>query len=177
MANIRNPDFFASPVVNAAWLLWFCHVTWIGICQVDRKEISKIVFRPNFFEIGLFGLECIYSEENLDWCNQTQYDKSSDSLFGSYYPSILSCKSLCKPNEYWAPVDEIHQCLIFKWAAVTCYRSGTMIEIQNNAGVAMNNDFLVMSEVICQWFSRVTKSQMKIIRKSHRKWTKNCYSQ
>ena len=23
---------------------------------MDRKEISKIVFRPNFLEIGLFGL-------------------------------------------------------------------------------------------------------------------------
>ena len=41
MANIRNPDYFASPV-----------------------EISKIVFRPNFFEIGLFGLmQCMLYPE------------------------------------------------------------------------------------------------------------------
>ena len=26
---------------------------------MDQKEISKIVFRPNFFEIGLFGLVCV----------------------------------------------------------------------------------------------------------------------
>ena len=32
MANIRNPDFTASPVANAAGLLWFGHVIWIGIC-------------------------------------------------------------------------------------------------------------------------------------------------
>ena len=38
-------------------LLWFGHVNGIGLCSVDRKEIGKIVFRPNFLEIGpLFGL-------------------------------------------------------------------------------------------------------------------------
>ena len=52
VANIRNPDFFASPVVNAAWFV----VVLPCYLNMDRKEISKIVFRPNFFEIGLFGL-------------------------------------------------------------------------------------------------------------------------
>ena len=40
-------------------LLKFDHVNWIGLvkAEVDRKEISNIVFRPNFFQIGrLFGL-------------------------------------------------------------------------------------------------------------------------
>ena len=32
-------------------------------------------------------------------------------------------------------------------------------DIKNNAWVTVNNDFLVTSEVICQWFSRVTKSR------------------
>ena len=32
--------------------------------QVDRKEISKIVFGPNFFKIGLFGLG---SEQSCCW--------------------------------------------------------------------------------------------------------------
>ena len=36
----------------------------------------------------------------------------------------------------------------------------------------MNNDFLVTSEVICQWFSRVTKSRVKIIGKSPHEWPK-----
>ena len=41
-------------------LLWFGHVKWIGFCQKDRKEISKIVFRANFFEISrLFRLVII----------------------------------------------------------------------------------------------------------------------
>ena len=36
----------------------------------------------------------------------------------------------------------------------------------------MNNDFWVTSEVICQQFSQVTKSQVKIIGKSHHKGPK-----
>ena len=34
------------------------------------------------------------------------------------------------------------------------------------------NDFLVTSGVICQWFSRVTKSRVKIIGKSPHEWPK-----
>ena len=36
----------------------------------------------------------------------------------------------------------------------------------------MNDDFLVTSEMISQWFSRVTKSRMKIFGKSHHEWPK-----
>ena len=49
-------------------------------------------------------------------------------------------------------------------------------EIKNNAWVTVNNDFWVTSEAICQWFSRVTKSRVKIIGKSHNVWPKNRYS-
>ena len=45
-------------------------------------------------------------------------------------------------------------------------------EIKNNAGVTVNNDFLVTSEVICQWLSRVTKSRVKVIDKSPHEWPK-----
>ena len=49
-------------------------------------------------------------------------------------------------------------------------------EIENNARVTVNNDFLVTSAVICQWFSRVTKSRVKIIGKSPHEWPENRYS-
>ena len=45
-------------------------------------------------------------------------------------------------------------------------------EIYNNAWVTVNKDFMIASEVICQWFSRVTKSRVKIIGKSHHAWPK-----
>ena len=51
------------------------------------------------------------------------------------------------------------------------------IDIKKNAWVTVNNDFWVTSEAICQWFSQVTKSWVKIIGKSHHKWPKNHYSQ
>ena len=49
-------------------------------------------------------------------------------------------------------------------------------DIKNNAWVIVNNDFWVTSEAICQWFSRVTKSRVKIIGKSYHEWPKNRYS-
>ena len=49
-------------------------------------------------------------------------------------------------------------------------------DIKNNAWVTVNNDFLVTSEVICQWFSLVTKSRVKIIGKLPHEWPKNRYS-
>ena len=48
--------------------------------------------------------------------------------------------------------------------------------IKNNAWVIVSNDFWVTSEAICQWFSRVTKSRVKIIGKSPHEWPKNHYS-
>ena len=45
-------------------------------------------------------------------------------------------------------------------------------EIKNNAWVTVNNDFLATSGVICQWFSRVTKSRVKIIGKTPHEWPK-----
>ena len=47
--------------------------------------------------------------------------------------------------------------------------------IKNNACVTVNTDFWVTGEAICQWFSRVTKSGVKIIGKSHHEWPNNRY--
>ena len=44
--------------------------------------------------------------------------------------------------------------------------------IKNNVWVTVNNEFLVTSGVICQWFSRVTKSRVNISGKSPHEWTK-----
>ena len=54
--------------------------------------------------------------------------------------------------------------------------SAVIEDIKNNAWVTVNDDFLVTSGVICQWFSRVTKSRVKIIGKSPHEWQKNRYS-
>ena len=48
--------------------------------------------------------------------------------------------------------------------------------IKNNAWVTVNNDFWVTSEAICQWFSWVTKSRVKIIGKIASRVTQNRYS-
>ena len=70
---------------------------------------------------------------------------------------------------------EVGQPLVFVWRVVA--RVITTItqwweKKTNNALVTVNNDFWVTSDAICHWFSRVTKSQVKIIGKSHHEWPK-----
>ena len=62
--------------------------------------------------------------------------------------------------------------MTYRWLSarlqyLQCVSNG---DIKNNAWVTMNNDFWVTSETICQWFSRVTKSRVKIIGKSTHEW-------
>ena len=52
------------------------------------------------------------------------------------------------------------------------YRKSHCGDIKNNAWVTVNNDFFVTSEAIWQWFSRVTKSRVKIIAESPHEWQK-----
>ena len=63
---------------------------------------------------------------------------------------------------------------VFRWLGASL--ESAIQYIKNNAWVTVNNDFLVTSEVICQWFSRVTKSRVKIIGKSPHEWPKHRYS-
>ena len=64
----------------------------------------------------------------------------------------------------------------FVLMAYTLNEFGHQWDIKNNAWVTVNNDFWVTSEAICQWFSRVTKSRVKIIGKSPHEWPENRYS-
>ena len=48
--------------------------------------------------------------------------------------------------------------------ALSCFIS--IEDIKNNAWVTVNNNFFVTSEAIRRWFSRVTKSRVKIIAES-----------
>ena len=56
-SKCRKSWLICPPVASAARFVVVGHVHCIGISQVDRKVMSKIVFRPNFFEIDpLIGL-------------------------------------------------------------------------------------------------------------------------
>ena len=52
-----------------------------------------------------------------------------------------------KTTAYWATL--IHTISLRLW-------NRYIVDIKNNAWVTMNNNFLVMSEMIRQWFVRVT---------------------
>ena len=113
------------------------------------------------------------------WCNLSWYDMYSDE--GRIYATIwtqetwhVSLPHLQAMGVYctWRKVTKV----IMKSCCMLAHKTGSW-DRKNNAQVTMNNDFWVMSEEICQWFSRVTKSRVKIIGKSHHKWHKNHYSQ
>ena len=65
-----------------------------------------------------------------------------------------------------------------KWTIDDCFNeavcSGHKIAYKksNNTFVTLNNDILVTREVICQWFSFVTSSLVKLIAKSSHSWSK-----
>ena len=63
----------------------------------------------------------------------------------------------------WVLIDDTRS--LYRLSFVQDIRGSLLVsyDIKNNAWVAVNNDFLVMSGVICQWFSRVMKSRVKII--------------
>ena len=70
-------------------------------------------------------------------------------------------------------IHDVYCC--WKWSSFN-HTSVIKCDIKNNAWVTVNNDFLVTSEGICQWFSRMTKSRVKITGKSPHEWPKNRYS-
>ena len=58
------------------------------------------------------------------------------------------------------------------WINYSQYWMANRRDIKNNAWVTVNNDFLVTSEEIRRWFSRVTKSRVKILAESPHEWQK-----
>ena len=66
-------------------------------------------------------------------------------------------------NQYWLIIPEL------QWHTS---EANFTRDIKNNAWVTVNNDFFVTSEAIRQWFSRVTKSRVKIIAESPHEWQK-----
>ena len=88
----------------------------------------------------------------------------------------------CNPGIYIDITFIRHLCIyrifkVYMFLEITCYvlfwkSSGLNLllycnaYVKNNAWVNVNNDFSVTREAICQWFSRTTKSRMKINGKS-----------
>ena len=70
-----------------------------------------------------------------------------------------------------------------KWAindlffsGIVCWGHEIACKKWHNTFVAVNNDFWVTREAICQWFSLVTSYLVKIIGQSPHSWHKNRYS-
>ena len=67
----------------------------------------------------------------------------------------------------------MHLCgIYYQWLWPNYCKCNSLGVIKNNAWFTVNNDFFVASEAIRQWFSRVTKSRVKIIAESPHEWQK-----
>ena len=143
-----------------------------------------ITSKVNSTQVHIIVDGCIYSRRNvirryidihmqLEWCKECHIPYRISNYEGVKWRYICvgdlchhwhtqwlgACSAPCHyRNHYW---------LIINWAPrKTLHRN----DIKNNAWVTVNNDFWVTSEAICQWFSRVTKSRVKIIGKSPHEW-------
>ena len=63
----------------------------------------------------------------------------------------------------------------FVFSGIMCSGYKIVCKKLNNTFVALNDNFWVTNDAICQWFSLVTVSLLKIIGKSAHSWPKNCY--
>ena len=142
--------------------------SWMDYIRWDKSDICKksvILTRKEWYLQGKY----IW----IPW-----YDRTRMAILMCYFLMLLMCltknvknvilkKNIC----YWIAYilyDPVGRNLTI------CNKNGN--DIKNNAWVTVSNDFLVTSQVICQWFSRVMKSPVKIIGKSPHDWQKNHYS-
>ena len=138
-------------------VFYFC--VWVTI-SLNCEAISLSETGPSYI-----GILCEY-----DYCvsipTSSQCQGSQGISFMLLF-HILSVSDSRNPAVFpiiWSP-------------SIWVYNPRTIMnEIKNDAWSTVNNDFLVTSGVICQWFSRVTKSRVKIIGKSPHEWPKNRYS-
>ena len=114
----------------------------------------------NFAEIGVLSAIFVFTKDQS--CNP--------QTIGSTFQSNIN------QNLYIFIQENAFENVVWKMAVILSRPQCVNDDIKNNAWVTVNNDFWVTSEAICQWFSRVTKSRVKIISKSYHEWHKNRYS-
>ena len=146
------------------------HSQWVKACfgintstlKYKKQEISVI-------EIGTYPI--IPTPLFTDTCPPHIYTTSKPA------PNWGEHQGLFQQRWLSTRLQSIHH-VSNGFTAVLCYQNGNSLyeDIKNNAWVTMNNDLGVTSEAICQLFSRVTKSRVKIIGKSHHEWPQNRYS-
>ena len=129
-------------------------INWISLCEEHKFSI--------YFEL--------MEEQNSIWL--LSHAMAIDFISWLVWANAVPLKKAI--TTWWGYFQKHVICPLKKQTFSVNY--GGIGEIKNNAWVTVNNDFLVTSGVICQWFSRVTKSRVKIIGKSPHEWPKNCYS-
>ena len=131
-----------------------------GACYRHRFPWNVIDFQFPIARSALFMKESLAT--NMEVCG---FSKRYFTVVGVH---VCVCASMCASSHM------VWRSLFFK--ILPSGNNNHKNYAKNNAWVTVNNDFLVTSETICQWFSWVTKPRVKIIVKSLHEWPKNRYS-
>ena len=152
---------------------WFlCRFICISLCQSIKTKPTNIYI----YNCWNYGIIHMLNPQNTPHTKRVNYGVSFVNIFLENWP-CYNDHALCSTGENPAT----YSAWMTKYVLVCQTFSEVNLQwpwhdIKNNAWVTMNNDFLVTSGVICQWFSQVKKSRVKIIGKSPHEWQKSRYS-
>ena len=142
--------------------------------SVIFKVISMIDIWSTSCEIALWWMSKHLTNDQstlvqvMAWCHQ-----ATSHYLSQCWPIYMT--PYCVPRPQWVNMSS-HIPPNYKVTDKGIAYEKIISDIKSNAWVTVNNDFWVTSEAICQLFSRVTKSRVKIIGESHHGWPKNRYS-
>ena len=145
---------------------WISDPTLSCEYRVVRNRYSWLLFNS---EDGLCTNLCL-QEQSMNMASKCQC-----LAFASRHSSIVRT-SQCSvrkdhPYQQWRNDRSMIVC-----SETVCFRHKIACKKLNNTFDTMNHDFLVTRELICQWFSLVTSSLVKIIGKSPHSSPKNRHS-
>ena len=98
------------------------------------------------------------------WCHNASTSRSCDVTDQLWWPHNSKPAKHLPWRQWWNELS------VIVFSRIVCSGHKMACKKWNNTFVTMNNDSFVSCEVICQWFSLVTLSLVKIIGKSPHSW-------
>ena len=133
--------------------------------RVVRYRYSLLVFASE----GRLCANLRVQEQSTNMTSQCQSYIRVTSQINCGDVTILNQKRVSLATMAKSAIDNCFSRIVCSGHQIACKKL-------NNTPVTVNNDFGVTREAICQWFSLVTSTLVKIIGKSLHSWPKNRYT-
>ena len=123
------------------------------------------VVRNRYTQLVFTNKDCLCTnlhvqEQSMNMTSQCQYLGSA----WRHRSTVVTSQCSVRKDRPWQQWLNGRSLMVF--SGIVCWGHKIACKKENNTSVTVNNDFSVSREVICQWFSLVTLSLMKIIGKS-----------